>query len=607
MALKILFADDSMTAQNMGKKILSDAGYEVVAVSNGAAALKKINELKPELVVLDIYMPGYTGLEVCEKMRSAHETSKTPVILTHGKMEAYKPEDGARVKADGVIVKPFEATDLLAAIEKLTGGMKAAVAANAAAQAQKSVSIPTPDTEEASHPEPVEEIRGTKPESVSVPSEMASHAAYGFDDLLSSAAHGEAPAASVQASRAPVVESAAAAPAISAVRAEQPQTSVTAAQAENSLETEFAVSPLEISSTAEYGASTSFNSDFREPDLIQEEKTPEAKPAKPSLLERFDAILKGGHSKGKAAGFEATAVERTPDVPVATEPGLEVTVQRIDTGSIEITTEPGLDPFSSEATATAQAEYQSWDSSEPNAAPASAPASVAPGAPEASIETVSLHQYVPPDAHAEPQSEVQQEVNASEPSVLTPETDLDDFEKRVAEAMADFQSSATGQEHEIASAITEREAEDAELAQSKHAVAHETELAHEITASTESFDVAPIADLEITEVNGEATAEPYVIEEPIPQRPLKAAAAAAGAASSELERALAEAVAAQNHKAAPHIEAPNVEAAASDGAPKPLEATMITKIVTRVLEHSLPDILKNVMAELEKEEREKKK
>lgn len=606
MALKILFADDSMTAQNMGKKILSDAGYEVVAVSNGAAALKKINELKPELVVLDIYMPGYTGLEVCEKMRSAHETSKTPVILTHGKMEAYKAEDGARVKADGVIVKPFEATDLLAAIEKLTGGMKAAGAANAAAQAQKTVTTPTPGTEEAPHPEPVEEIRGTKPESVSIPSEMASHAAYGFDDLLTSAAHGGAPAASVQATPAPVVESAAAAPAISAVRAEQPQTSVTAPHAENSLETEFAVSPLEISSTPEYGASRSFNSDFREPDLIQEEKTPEAKPAKPSLLERFDAILKGGHSKGKAAGFEATAVEPTRDVPVATEPGLEVTLQRIDTGSIEITPEPGLDPFSSEATATAQAEYQSWDTSEPNAA-ASSPASVPPAAREAAIETVSLHQYVPPDVHAEPP--LRPEVGAPEPSVLTPETDIDDFEKRVAEAMADFQSSATGQEHEIAPAITEREAEDAELAQSKHAVAHETELAHahETTASTESFDVAPIADLEITEVNGEATAEPYVIEEPILHTPLKAAAAAASAASSELERALAEAVAAQNHKAAAHIEAPNAAAAASDGAPKPLEATMITKIVTRVLEHSLPDILNKVMAELEKEEQEKRK
>src|SRR5262245_11101268 len=115
-----------MTAQNMGKKILTDAGYEVIAVSNGAQALKKISELKPELIVLDVYMPGYTGLEVCEKVRAARETAKTPVLLTVGKMEPYKPEEGQRVKADGVIVKPFEASDLLAAIQKLAAQAKAA-------------------------------------------------------------------------------------------------------------------------------------------------------------------------------------------------------------------------------------------------------------------------------------------------------------------------------------------------------------------------------------------------------------------------------------------------------------------------------------------------
>ena len=118
VSLKILFADDSMTAQNMGKKILSDAGYDVVAVSNGAAAVKKIAEQKPDIIILDVYMPGYSGLEVCEKVRGSLDTLKTPVLLTVGKMEPYKPEDANRVKADGVIIKPFEATDLLAIIRK---------------------------------------------------------------------------------------------------------------------------------------------------------------------------------------------------------------------------------------------------------------------------------------------------------------------------------------------------------------------------------------------------------------------------------------------------------------------------------------------------------
>jgi CheY-like chemotaxis protein len=107
-----------MTAQNMGKKILSEAGYDVVAVSNGAAAVKKIAEQKPDIIILDVYMPGYSGLEVCEKVRGSLDTMKTPVLLTVGKMEPYKPEDANRVKADGVIIKPFEASDLLAIIKK---------------------------------------------------------------------------------------------------------------------------------------------------------------------------------------------------------------------------------------------------------------------------------------------------------------------------------------------------------------------------------------------------------------------------------------------------------------------------------------------------------
>jgi CheY-like chemotaxis protein len=118
VSLKILFADDSMTAQNMGKKILTGAGYEVVAVSNGAAAVKKIAEQKPDIIILDIYMPGYSGLEVCEKVRGSLDTVKTPVLLTVGKMEPYKLEDANRVKADGVIIKPFEASDLLAIVKK---------------------------------------------------------------------------------------------------------------------------------------------------------------------------------------------------------------------------------------------------------------------------------------------------------------------------------------------------------------------------------------------------------------------------------------------------------------------------------------------------------
>ncbi len=119
MARKILLADDSVTAQNMGRRILSDAGYEVITVNNGSAALKKIAEQKPDLIILDVYMPGYSGLEVCQRLKEARETARIPVLLSVGKLEPFKPDEALRVRADAFIVKPFEASELLTALTKL--------------------------------------------------------------------------------------------------------------------------------------------------------------------------------------------------------------------------------------------------------------------------------------------------------------------------------------------------------------------------------------------------------------------------------------------------------------------------------------------------------
>ena len=119
MARTVLLADDSVTAQNMGRRILMDAGYEVITVNNGSAALKKIHESKPDLIVLDVYMPGYGGLEVCQRLKESVETMKIPVLLTVGKMEPFKADEAKRVRADAHIVKPFDASELLAALTRL--------------------------------------------------------------------------------------------------------------------------------------------------------------------------------------------------------------------------------------------------------------------------------------------------------------------------------------------------------------------------------------------------------------------------------------------------------------------------------------------------------
>jgi CheY-like chemotaxis protein len=123
LARKILLADDSVTAQNMGRKILTDAGYDVITVNNGSAALKRVAEQKPDLIVLDVYMPGYSGLEVCVRLKDAPETARIPILLTVGKLEPFKPEEATRVRADGFIVKPFEASELLSALTRLEDRM----------------------------------------------------------------------------------------------------------------------------------------------------------------------------------------------------------------------------------------------------------------------------------------------------------------------------------------------------------------------------------------------------------------------------------------------------------------------------------------------------
>ena len=74
MARKVLLADDSVTAQNMGRKILTDAGYEVVTVNNGSAALKKISEAHPDLIVLDVYMGKFTAEDAIKCIQNSRCT-----------------------------------------------------------------------------------------------------------------------------------------------------------------------------------------------------------------------------------------------------------------------------------------------------------------------------------------------------------------------------------------------------------------------------------------------------------------------------------------------------------------------------------------------------
>jgi CheY-like chemotaxis protein len=131
VAVKILLADDSAPAKSQGKKILEDAGYEVVACSNGLEAQRKIAESRPDLAILDIFMPGYSGLELCDRLRADPATASLPVILTVGQMEPYRREEGDQVRASAVVIKPFGDEELISAVRNLIGAPGASVARKA--------------------------------------------------------------------------------------------------------------------------------------------------------------------------------------------------------------------------------------------------------------------------------------------------------------------------------------------------------------------------------------------------------------------------------------------------------------------------------------------
>ena len=84
---RILLVDDSPHAQRMGERILSDEGYEVVTVSNADAALVRMEDVDPDLVLADAVMPGRTGYDICQYLKMSPRHRHVRVLLTAGVTE----------------------------------------------------------------------------------------------------------------------------------------------------------------------------------------------------------------------------------------------------------------------------------------------------------------------------------------------------------------------------------------------------------------------------------------------------------------------------------------------------------------------------------------
>lgn len=113
---KILVADDNTNIQKMVVLAFQERGIDVVAVGNGESAVRKLNDVNPDLVLADVFMPVRNGYEVCEFIKKDTRTSHVPVILLVGAFDPLDEKEARRVGADGVLKKPFVPPDPLIAM-----------------------------------------------------------------------------------------------------------------------------------------------------------------------------------------------------------------------------------------------------------------------------------------------------------------------------------------------------------------------------------------------------------------------------------------------------------------------------------------------------------
>ncbi|WP_439608166.1 response regulator transcription factor [Hydrogenophaga sp.] len=112
----LMIEDDSRLAQ-MVVEYLGQSGFEVTHASDGEQGLEQLQLIQPELVILDLMMPGIDGLEVCRRIRSLQgDASRVPVLMLTAKGDPMDRVIGLELGADDYLPKPFEPRELLARV-----------------------------------------------------------------------------------------------------------------------------------------------------------------------------------------------------------------------------------------------------------------------------------------------------------------------------------------------------------------------------------------------------------------------------------------------------------------------------------------------------------
>jgi len=153
--ISILLADDSITIQKVVGIIFAGDGYTLTVVDNGAAAVQKAQEILPDVLLIDVLMPGMNGYEVTEKLRGIPALATKPVLLLTGSFEAFDEAKAKSCGADDHITKPFESQQIIAKVQELyalgkqrdAGEAKAPLAA---AVAEEGIELAPPIAETAS-------------------------------------------------------------------------------------------------------------------------------------------------------------------------------------------------------------------------------------------------------------------------------------------------------------------------------------------------------------------------------------------------------------------------------------------------------------------------
>lgn len=116
---RILVIEDDPAGLRLVGYTLKKQGYEVVTASNGLEGLKKAREEGPDLVILDLMLPGIDGFEICHRLRTEPQTARLPILVLSGKTGEADRDTALKVGANAYLVKPASPSEVIKQVESL--------------------------------------------------------------------------------------------------------------------------------------------------------------------------------------------------------------------------------------------------------------------------------------------------------------------------------------------------------------------------------------------------------------------------------------------------------------------------------------------------------